>query len=106
MTTLEIPLAKNEDGVWLVQGTRVPLDTIVTAYEMGATPEGIASSYPTVSIEDVYAVLGFYLKNREEVGKYLQERRERAALVREENERRFPPHGIRARLEARQASQP
>ena len=106
MTTLEIPLAKNEDGVWLVQNTRVPLDAIVDAYEMGATPEGIASSFPTVGIEDVYAVLGFYLNNREEVGKYLQARREHAALVRAENERRFPPHGIRARLEARRASQP
>lgn len=103
MTTLEIPLAKNEDGVWLVQGTRVPLDTIVTAYELGATPEEIVMRFTTLRIEDTYAVLGFYLNNREEVGRYLAERAEQAERVQEEAERRFPPHGIRARLEARRA---
>lgn len=103
MTTLEIPLEKDASGVWRVQGTRVPLDTIVTAYEMGATPEEISSSFSTVSVEDAYAVIGFYLKNRAELDEYLRARREQAALVQEENERRFPPHGIRARLEARRA---
>lgn len=103
MTTLEIPLEKTEDGVWRVQGSRVPLDTIVTAYEMGATPEEIAIRFTTLRIEGIYAVLGFYLNNREEVDTYLAARAEQARRVQEEAERRFPPHGIRARLEARRA---
>jgi len=101
VTTLEIPLAKDQDGAWRVQGSRVTLDTIAASYEDGATPEEIAQRYPSVALEDVYAVLGFLLKNRGEVGKYLQERQERAEQVREQNEARLAPRGIRERLEKR-----
>jgi uncharacterized protein (DUF433 family) len=96
----------NGDGVILVGGTRVPLDTVVGEYEDGATPEEIVHNFSSLDLADVYAAIGYYLRHRDEIETYLQRRREHAAAVRRENEARFPPQGVRERLLARrQASQ-
>ena len=55
-------------------------------------------------LEDVYAVLSYYLRHSEEVDRYLQERAARAGQIRRENEERFPPDGVRERLLARKAA--
>jgi hypothetical protein len=60
-------------------------------------------SYPTLELPDVYAVINYYLYNRTEVDAYLRQRE--AARLREENERRFPQAGRRARLLARRQNQ-
>jgi len=96
-----VPLRTDEHGVMRVGKTRVPLDTVVFAFNQGSSPEEIVLSYPTLDLEDVYAVVNYYLHNRAEVDCYLSQREAEAARVREENEKRFPPAGIRARLLAR-----
>jgi uncharacterized protein (DUF433 family) len=96
-----VPLKACADGVVLVEGTRVTLDTIVAAFREGATAEEIAQQYPSVSLADAYAVIGYYLRQAEKVNAYLDQRRAKAAKVRQENERRFDPQGIRERLLAR-----
>jgi uncharacterized protein (DUF433 family) len=108
MTVLEekalskpVPLTDGADGVIRVAGTRVTLDTVVAAFEEGATAEEIAQQYPTLLLADVYAVLGFYLRQRKSVDAYLLQRQRKGATVREENEKRFPPDAIRNRLLAR-----
>ena len=67
----------------------------------GATPEEISYQYPTLALADIYAVVGYYLSNRNEVEAYLEQRRYEAARVRARNEQAFPPEGVRARLLAR-----
>ena len=96
-----VPLQMNSDGVLRVGGTRVTLDTVVGAFEDGATPEEIVHQYPTLDLADVYAVLGYYLRHRAEVEVYLHRRRQQAQQVRQQNEARFPSAGIRERLLAR-----
>ena len=98
-----VPLRTNEHGVMRVGKTRVPLDTVVFAFNQGSTPEEIVMSYPTLDLEDVYAVVNYYLHNRAEVDSYLSQREAEAVRIREENEKRFPPAGIRARLLARRS---
>lgn len=93
------------DKVIYVDGTRVTLDTVVDAFQDGATPEEIHYQYPSLSLESIYAVLGYYLGHRAEVDTYLVERSEQAAAIRRQNEKRFPPDGIRARLLARRQAQ-
>jgi len=95
------PLAPDNDGVVRVGGTRVTLDTIVAAFNEGATADEIASQYSSLTLGDVYAVLGNYLNHRDEVDAYLRERAEYATQVRWRNERRFDPAGVRERLLAR-----
>lgn len=100
-TTEIIPLIVDIDGVIRVENTRVTLDTIVAAFLGGATVEEIAYQYPALQLADIYAIIGYYLRHRSEVETYLDQRQQRAASVRKENERRFPPEGVRARLLAR-----
>lgn len=96
-----VPLRTDEHGVWRVGKTRVPLDTVVYAFNQGASPEEIVMSYTTLALADVYAVINYYLHNRAEVDAYLRQREAVAAQLRDANEKRFPPAGIRARLLAR-----
>ncbi len=96
-----LPLTKTASGVIRIAHTRVTLDTIVEEFKEGATAEEIAQDYPSVSLSDVYSVIGYYLRERSKVEEYLQERRKKAEQVRKENESRFDPRGIRERLLAR-----
>lgn len=80
---------------------RATLDTIVAAFDAGATAEEIAHQYSSVPLPDVYSVITYYLRHKTEVSVYLHRRQEQAATVREEVERRFPPSDIRERLIAR-----
>lgn len=101
LTAEAVPLQTNADGVILVRGTRVPLDTIVTAFHQGATAEEIAQQYPSVSLADVYQVLGYYLRHSSELDEYLAGRRRNADAVQQAIESQWPPHGFRARLLSR-----
>lgn len=98
-----IPLTVGGNGVAYIGGTRVTLDTLVAAYEQGASPEEIVARYATLELADVYAVITYYLRHREEVEDYLRGREAKAGEIRAENERRFPPEGWRKRLLARRA---
>ena len=99
-----VPL-REEAGVIRVAGTRVTLDTVISVFNAGATPEEIAQRYPTLQLADVYAVIGYYLHHRSEVDTYLHERERQADAIQKENEARFNPSGLRERLLARRAAQ-
>jgi len=103
--TMTVPIERTTDGVFRINGTRVTLDTVVTAFLQGATAEEIVLRYPSLRLADVYAVLSYYLQYQAEVHEYLQQRQQRAELVRAQNEARFPSEGLRARLLARRDSQ-
>ena len=100
-----VPLETSADGVLRVGGTRVTLDTVVAAFDEGATAEEIAHQYPSLRLADVYAAIGYYLRHRPEIEAYLHERQRQAEQVRQQNQARFDSHGIRERLLARRAAQ-
>lgn len=97
------PLAADANGVFRVGSSRVTLDSVIGAFQDGATAEETAEQYPALSLGQVYAVIAHYLAHADEVDDYLRDRGQRAAEVRQANERLFDPVGIRARLMARQA---
>ena len=103
MADESIPLVKTADGVIRIGQTRVTLDTVVAAFCEGMTPEGIAEQYPSLQLSEIYWVIAYYLRHMAEVTSYLQQRRDQADAVRRENERRFEPVGVRARLLARKS---
>lgn len=96
-----VPLTAGEAGVLLITGTRVPLDSVIHAFNEGATPEEIAQNFPTLDLADIYAVVSYYLQNRSEVEQYLEQRKVRQEELKKELQAQFPPHGIRERLLAR-----
>lgn len=93
-----IPLIAAPNGVVRVHGTRVTLDTVVTAFLEGCAAEEIVDQYPSLQLADVYLVIGYYLNHKAEVDAYLLERQHHASEVRQEAEKRFNPVGIRDRL--------
>jgi uncharacterized protein (DUF433 family) len=93
-----IPLTTDADGVIRVGGTRVTLDTVISAFQEGATPETIVQQYPSLDLADVYTVIGYYLRRPVEISTYLRRRDSQAEATRAENEARFDPHGVRNRL--------
>lgn len=97
-----IPLETDAYGVIRISNTRVTLDTIVIAFKDGATAEEIAQQYPTIPLADVYSVIGYYLRRRDEVVSYLKKRKQEADELQGQMEARFNPIGIRERLLARQ----
>ena len=103
-TTEVIPLTVDTDGVLRVGNTRVTLDTVLAAFAEGATAEEIVQQYPSLHLADVYSVIGYYLRHTAEVDVYLQQRHRQREIVRQQNEARFDPHGVRARLLARRVS--
>lgn len=100
-----IPLEADADGIVRVGGTRVTFETVVTAFEEGATAEEILYQYPSLELADVYAVIGYYLRRRPEAEAYLRWKRQQAENVRRQNESRFDPRGVRDRLLARRAKE-
>jgi uncharacterized protein (DUF433 family) len=101
---IQPPLAADDQGVIRVGSTRVTLDTLLHAFKSGATAEEIVQRYPTLALDDVYVTIGFYLRNADAVDEYLRQRAEFRDRVRQENEARFDPNGVRDRLMARRSA--
>ena len=95
------PLKANEDGVIFVGKTRVTLDTSIAVFNQGVTAEEIVYRYPSLNLADVYATIAFYLNHQSEIEAYLQQRQQRSQEIREMNQARFDPQGLRDRLLAR-----
>ncbi len=73
----------------------------MAAWESGAVPEEIALRFPSVAVEDVYAVCAWALRHREQVAQYLTRRSERADALEASVEGRFGLTGLRGRLRSR-----
>lgn len=97
-----VPLLIDKDGVIRVGDTRVTFDTVISAFDEGATAEEIVQQYSSLQLADVYAAISYYLRNRTEIQAYLQKRQKQAEGIRRQNETGLNPSGIRERLLSRQ----
>lgn len=59
------------DDVIRLRGHRIGLEHIVERYHEGYSPEQIALEYPGVSLEQIHAVLAYYMHNQQEVDAYI-----------------------------------
>jgi uncharacterized protein (DUF433 family) len=93
------PLREDASGAIRVGDSRVLLELVIRAFQDGATPETIIQRYSTLTLSDVYAVVAYYLRHRNEVEEYLIRREQTADEVREKIERQQGDlSAIRARL--------
>jgi len=76
-------IEKRDGGYW-VAGTRVSLDSVVYAFLRGAAPEGIAQSYPVLSLEEIYGAIAFYLANQSEIDMMLAKNDREFELLRKQ----------------------
>jgi uncharacterized protein (DUF433 family) len=96
-----VPLWIDPDGTVRVGGTRVTLDVMLAGFEHGEAPEEIVSAFPTLKLADVYSVIGYYLRHRDEVDAYLKVRRQRAEELRAKIESDPAQRAFRERLKER-----
>jgi uncharacterized protein (DUF433 family) len=92
---------EERSGAYLIAGTRVSLDSVVHAFLRGESPEGIAESFPALTLEQILGSLAFYLANRGEIDRYLRQASEDFERLRQQAHQNSP--GLYARLtDARQ----
>lgn len=101
--SLPVPLSVDAHGVIRVGQTRVTLDTVVNAFLLGSTPEGIVDQYPSLRLADVYTTISYYLTHREQIDNFLLEQARRAEEIRAALPHQEDWADFRARLLARQS---
>jgi uncharacterized protein (DUF433 family) len=95
----------NDVGVWRVKGTRVSVDSVLHAFNNdGASPEEIAWQFDTLDLKKVYAVINYYLHNREQVDNYLAESEKAKRSIFRQLDKSFPRAGLREKLLSRRNS--
>ena len=86
---------ERREGSFYLIGSRVPLARIVYEFQNGAAPETIRLDYSTLSLEQVYGAITFFLGNKEEVEKDIAELRR----IEEEFMKAHPnPPGLKQKL--------
>jgi uncharacterized protein (DUF433 family) len=61
----EYPHIEERDESYYIRGQRIPLRTVVIAWNAGDSPETIRRNFPTLSLADVYGGVVYYLDHRE-----------------------------------------
>jgi uncharacterized protein (DUF433 family) len=75
-----------------LNGTRIGIETILYEYIYRArTPEEIAQIYTSLTLEQVYATILYYLHNKEAVSNYIADWLEWGHRMREEQRRNPSP---------------
>lgn len=74
-----------------IKGTRVGIETVLDDYLNGASPEEIATRYRTLTLDQIYATITYYLNSQKEVDKYLERWRAYAEAAWQEQQRNPPP---------------
>lgn len=64
---------EQRNGGYYVVGTRVSLDSIVSGFNSGESPETIRHNFPSLSLEQVYGAIAFYLAHEKEVDANIRE---------------------------------
>ena len=108
-TTMTVPLTSTEFGTIRVGDSRVSLDSVVHHYKLGASAEQIAESFPSLNLANIYAVIAYYLANRESVEVYLKQQETEAEALQQQIESE-PAHQkatnqLRERIHARWSAQ-
>lgn len=75
-------------------------------YHQGETPEHIVQMYPTLTLDQVYLAIGYYLRHRDAVDAYIGRMDEEAERIQQEIEAQYPPKFTRADLLKRLQTKP
>jgi uncharacterized protein (DUF433 family) len=93
-----VPLNQWDDGSIRVIGSRVTLDTLVHKFQVGDTFEGLHEGFPSVSVAQIKAIIGWYFEHKAEADEYLREGEEEAEKMFQELASRPESIALRERL--------
>ena len=75
-----------------LKDSRIGIETILYEYIYRArTPEEIAHTYPSISLEQVYATILYYIHEKEKISKYMADWLDWGRKMREEQRLNPPP---------------
>lgn len=75
---------EQHDNAYWIAHTRISLDSIVVAFLQGLSPETIATEcFPSLTLEQVYGAIAYYLGHRAEIDAYLQQAEAEFAALRQ-----------------------
>lgn len=98
------PLTVLENGAIRITGTRMPLEVLLNAHlDRGWSAEKIVHEFDGLKLGDVYAVLGYYHRHRDEVEAYLVQSSAAAEAIRQKFVELRGPELTRAQLLQRRA---
>jgi uncharacterized protein (DUF433 family) len=81
-----------------IKGHRVGIESVLYEYiHRARTPEQIAVRFPTLTLEQIYATILYYLHNMPEVRRYMEDWLAHGERMRTEQERSTPPQVARLR---------
>ena len=71
---MEKEYVEKRDQGYRVAGSRISLDSLVFTFLEGLSPEAIAAEcFPTLTLEQVYGAIAYYLAHRAEVDAHLRQ---------------------------------
>jgi uncharacterized protein (DUF433 family) len=79
----------SEDDI-RIKGTRIGIEIVLVDYLQGSSPEEIAARYRSLSLEQVYATITYYLQNQAKVEVYLEAWRQYTEESEQEYDRNPP----------------
>jgi len=86
---------KRDGGYWIA-GTRISLDSLVAAFLEGLSPEAIVTDcFPSITLEQAYGALAYYLAHRAEIDAYLQQAEAEFEALRQATHMADPPFSAR-----------
>jgi uncharacterized protein (DUF433 family) len=97
----ETPPLHEVGGALRVGASHVPLETVLWSFQEGSTPESIVDEHPSLALADVYAVIAYYLRHREDIDAYLDAQAETYRSTAETVRRDFPQPDFSDRRRAR-----
>ena len=75
-----------------LKGTRIGIETILYDYlDRSRKPEEIAHTYTSLTLEQVYATILYYLQNQENISQYMKDWLEHGHKMREQQRLNPPP---------------
>jgi uncharacterized protein (DUF433 family) len=93
-----IPLRTDVNGTIRVGNTRVTLSAVISCFDRGETSEAIVDNFNTLQLDDVYCVLGYFLRHEDEVRAYLKQEQEEGEVLRQSIEAKLPSSPLREHL--------
>jgi len=90
-----------------IKGTRIGIDLLIDEFNAGASPERIMRNYyPSLTLEQVYATVTYYLHNKDEVDAYVRRVVERAEAAHQKYLEQGPSPVIERLRQLRDQQQP
>lgn len=97
----QAPPIREAEGALRVGRTGVTLETVLWAFQQGATPEDIVDQFPSLMLADVYEVIAYYLRHRDDIDVYLAQQEQHYRDTVEQLRREFPASPLQHRLRVR-----